>query len=56
MINRITLLLFIGLVFLGCEEDNDELQSDTLVIEVKEEREDCYESRIKFVGQGDNNI
>ena len=43
--------------FWGCNEDsNDEPQSDTLVIEVIEEREDCYESRIKFVGQGDNNI
>ena len=37
MINRITLLLFIGLAFFSCEEDNDELQSDTLVIEVNEE-------------------
>jgi hypothetical protein len=37
MINRITLLLFIGLAFWSCEEDNDEPQSDTLVIEVNEE-------------------
>ena len=50
------LLPILLIAFWSCEEDNDEPQSDTLVIEVNEEREDCYESRIKFVGQGDNNI
>ena len=44
----ISLLLFIGLAFFSCEEDNDELQSDTLVIEVNEETGGSIEPVVFF--------